>query len=182
MIETKVIPSFFYDWILCASWTFLLMVRLLSSSGWSDFHHHRINQGCMPKTSKWEVVSWQVWRICLCLEEIVWKVWFVLGHFKDGLHDCNTPCSLSLFCCSVFLDFASKCFFFFFNVKGVLENTEKERTNRLIRLKPPTNIWSETWLKCLLQSQLCSSPGVWASCGFYSSLKLETKKLSWEII
>ncbi|KAL9363424.1 hypothetical protein Peur_046209 [Populus x canadensis] len=28
--------------------------------------------------------------------------------------------------------------------KGVLENTEKERTNRLIRLKPPTNIWSET--------------------------------------
>jgi len=33
---------------------------------------------------------------------------------------------------------------FFFNVKGVLENTEKERTNRLIRLKPPTNIWSET--------------------------------------
>uniref|UniRef100_A0A2K2A861 Coatomer subunit zeta n=1 Tax=Populus trichocarpa TaxID=3694 RepID=A0A2K2A861_POPTR len=35
-------------------------------------------------------------RICLCLEEIVWK--------------------------------------------GVLENTEKERINRLIRLKPPTNI------------------------------------------
>lgn len=170
MIEFCVQVEHFYSWCVCCPLVAEVIFIITAS----------IRDVCQKPPS--ERLFPDKYGGFVCLEEIVWKVWFVLGHFKDGLHDCNTSCSLSLFCCSVFLDFALKCFFFFFNVKGVLENTEKERTNRLIRLKPPTNIWSETWLKCLLQSQLCSSPGVWASCGFYSSLKLETKKLSWEII
>ncbi|WVZ23950.1 hypothetical protein V8G54_002494 [Vigna mungo] len=51
-------------------------------------------------------------RICLCLDEIVWKSNFLLDAFIDN------------FLCYV--------------LKGYLENTEKDRIKRLIRLKPPT--------------------------------------------
>lgn len=74
----------------------------------------------------------------------VWKKLF--GMYDLFLHTLKMVCMIARHhvLCHCFV---AVCFlilhrnvFFFFNVKGVLENTEKERINGLIRLKPPTNI------------------------------------------
>ena len=48
-------------------------------------------------------------------------------------------CWITTFCCSLTL-------FPFCTLKGYLENTEKDRIRRLIRLKPPSEFWTKSFL------------------------------------
>lgn len=66
-------------------------------------------------------------RICLCLDVIVWKVSPILFTFKLQLIVTQEHTY------SVVLSNSELKF-----LKGLLENTEKERIKRLMRLKPPT--------------------------------------------
>ena len=61
----------------------------------------------------------------------------------EAASDCHlTTCIMMLcnyFCCSLTL-------FPFCTLKGYLENTEKDRIRRLIRLKPPAEFWTKRFL------------------------------------